>query len=637
MTRKTAVAPSPVVTGTVLGIECGGTRTVALLVGADGKLRQRAEAGPANLRLLTDDQLAAHFSQLAAEIPAPGRLGIGMAGAREESDRGRIRAASAKTWPGVPCWVGNDLDTALAAAELEGASPAGAVTRVVIISGTGSCCYGRNPDGETRKVGGWGHLLGDRGSGYDLALRALREVLTYQDETGLWPALGVRLLTALALNEPNDLVSWLFAASKSEVAALARHVLDAALAKDSLAIGIATDAARALAREAVTCARRLEAKGAAVEFVLTGGVLTHRSDYARRVSTGLRQAYGRAVIRVLNTEGAWGAVELARRHAILADSPAGLVFSSPRRRKVARTGQFIPASTAPSPTEQRNPRSEHLDSMAIEAAIELMLTEDARLPAVLLQHRDSLANVVRLVAAALRRGGRLIYVGAGTSGRLGVLDASECPPTFRTPPGMVQGVMAGGPGALWSSVEGAEDDWEAGARAIEHRDVRGRDVVMGIAASGRTPFVWGALQAAQARRAKTVLLCFNPYLQFPTHRQPHVVIAANAGPEVLTGSTRLKAGTATKLVLNIITTLAMVQLGKVVSNLMVDLNPSNTKLRDRAVRIVTQLTQAEPAVAQAALEASGWVVKDALRRLEFPVERWARAQPREPEAPASAG
>jgi N-acetylmuramic acid 6-phosphate etherase len=209
----------------------------------------------------------------------------------------------------------------------------------------------------------------------------------------------------------------------------------------------------------------------------------------------------------------------------------------------------------------------------------------------------------------------LFYVGAGTSGRLGVLDASECPPTFRSSPDLVQGIIAGGQEALWQSGEDAEDDADAGGRAIEFRGVTRRDVVIGIAASGTTPFVWGALRAAKRRGAATVLVCFNPFLKIPRALRPVVVIAPNLGPELLTGSTRLKAGTATKQLLNMFTTLAMVRLGKVRSNLMIDVNPANVKLRDRAVRIVRELTGADYEAAQAALERSGWVVKKAAGRL----------------------
>jgi N-acetylmuramic acid 6-phosphate etherase len=202
-------------------------------------------------------------------------------------------------------------------------------------------------------------------------------------------------------------------------------------------------------------------------------------------------------------------------------------------------------------------------------------------------------------------------VGAGTSGRLGVLDASECPPTFCTPPDQVQGIIAGGQSALWTSIEGAEDDAGAGGRAIEFRGVTRRDTVVGIAASGRTPFVWGALREARQRGAATILLCFNPRVVAPRDARPTVVIAPDVGPEILTGSTRLKAGTATKLVLNLFTTLAMVQLGKVRSNLMIAVKASNVKLRDRATRIVQALTRADYAPARVALERNDWDVREA--------------------------
>jgi N-acetylmuramic acid 6-phosphate etherase len=183
------------------------------------------------------------------------------------------------------------------------------------------------------------------------------------------------------------------------------------------------------------------------------------------------------------------------------------------------------------------------------------------------------------------------------------------------PPEQVQGIIAGGQKAIWSSVEGAEDSSVDGAAAIQHRGVSRRDVVLGIAASGRTPFVWGALAAAKARGAQTILLCFNPSLRIPRSGRPGLVIAADVGPEVLTGSTRLKSGTATKIILNTLTTLAMVRLGKVQGNLMVDLNPSNVKLRDRAVRIVQALTGAAAPAARSALEKSKWNVQSACRRL----------------------
>lgn len=266
-------------------------------------------------------------------------------------------------------------------------------------------------------------------------------------------------------------------------------------------------------------------------------------------------------------------------------------------------------------TEQRNPRSVNLDRMSIAQAVRLMLTEEAKVTRALLRQQKQIARAVQAVAHAFRAGGSLFYVGAGTSGRLGVLDASECPVTFRSSPEMVQGIIAGGRAALWRAVEGAEDDRLAGEEAIRQRRVGRRDVVLGIAASGTTPFVWGALRAAMRHGATTMLLVFNPYLAIPRAMRPDIVIAANLGPEVLTGSTRLKAGTATKLVLNLLTTLAMVRIGKVISNLMVDVVPGNVKLRDRAVRIVRTLTGADHAAAEAALRKSGWNIKKSCAQL----------------------
>lgn len=256
-----------------------------------------------------------------------------------------------------------------------------------------------------------------------------------------------------------------------------------------------------------------------------------------------------------------------------------------------------------------------LDRLSVGGAVDLMLAEEARTLRALRVERCNIERAVELVGRALKRGGRLLYLGAGTSGRLGVLDASECPPTFSCRPGQVQGIIAGGPTALWRSIEGAEDDAPAGARAVRARRVGRGDVVVGIAASGRTPFVWGGLIEARRRGAKTVLVCFNPFLQIPRAIRPEVVVAPNVGPEVLTGSTRLKAGTATKLLLNMFSTLAMVRAGKVVSNLMVDVQASNVKLRDRATRILQELSGVGYPEAEGALRKSNWNIRAALKRL----------------------
>jgi N-acetylmuramic acid 6-phosphate etherase len=261
-------------------------------------------------------------------------------------------------------------------------------------------------------------------------------------------------------------------------------------------------------------------------------------------------------------------------------------------------------------TEQRLPQSTTLDTMSVEAAIALMNDQDAIAAAAVAAESANVAKAIDLVVTAFKNNGRLFYIGAGTSGRLGVLDASECPPTFRTDAEMVQGIIAGGEAAMFRAQEGAEDNAAAGAAVIDEKKIHSNDVVMGIAAGGTTPFVHGALRRAIELKAKTIFLsCVQPVPNEPT---VDVVIRPLTGPEILTGSTRLKAGTATKLVLNQITTIAMVQLGKCYENLMVDLKASNEKLRDRAIRIVTAITGVSAESARDLLQLADGQVKLAI-------------------------
>jgi N-acetylmuramic acid 6-phosphate etherase len=584
-----------------LGIEGGGTRTVGLVVSSDGEIRARAEFGPGNPRLLTDNALRELLLQIARFCPAPKALGAGLAGVRDEMDRRRVLGAIRCVWGETPALVTHDLAVALGAAQ---ASPEVA-GKVLVLSGTGSCCYG-TAGSQTAKVGGWGHLLGDVASGYAIAYGALREVIYQLDRFGQWTPLGKRFLEALLLNEPNDLIMWIQSASKAEVAALARCVFETK--GDPIARRTIHDAAAALALDAIICARRLSSKTKPILFVLAGGVLLKQPVFARRVGALIRRGWPLAKVTTLEREGAWGAAEMARQAAKGASASirGGRVSKAPENAHYLP--EFIPGSA---PTEQRNPESIRFHELSTPKMVELMMKTEEKVVPALRREQAAIVRAVEIAAKTLKSGGRIFYVGAGTSGRLGVLDASECPPTFRVSPEIIQGIIAGGQRALWQAVEGAEDDAGAGARALRFREVQRRDLVIGIAASGRTPFVWGALGFAKEIRAKTILLCFNPSLEIEKRHRPDLVIAANLGPEILTGSTRLKSGTATKLVLNMISTISMVRIGKVVGNLMVDLNPSNIKLRDRAVRIVRELTGCTAERARAALERNQWVVKEA--------------------------
>lgn len=261
-------------------------------------------------------------------------------------------------------------------------------------------------------------------------------------------------------------------------------------------------------------------------------------------------------------------------------------------------------------TEVINPALTDIDLMDTESRLRLINSEDAGVAAAVEREIPQIARAVQRAAASFRAGGRLLYVGAGTSGRLGVLDAAECPPTFGVSPQMVQGLIAGGPGAMFQAVEGAEDDPDLGAAAIIEADVSERDTVVGISASGQAPFVLGALKQAVKRGAATVALTNNKSTEIEAVAA--LTIAVVVGPEILAGSTRLKSGTAQKMVLNMISTGAMIEIGKTYGNLMVDVQATNRKLQARAARIVRQVTGASPERVEAVLAQSGGSAKVAI-------------------------
>lgn len=246
-------------------------------------------------------------------------------------------------------------------------------------------------------------------------------------------------------------------------------------------------------------------------------------------------------------------------------------------------------------TEARNQASMNLDQLSIIGTISLMNQEDEKVPQAIRAELPTIAKAIDLIVASLNKGGRLIYMGAGTSGRLGVLDAAECVPTFSVSPDLVVGLIAGGEEAMLQAVEGAEDSVELGQEDLRKLELTNKDTVVGIAASGRTPYVIGGLHYANEIGASTIALSCNKGAEISQYSQ--VAIEVSAGPEVLTGSTRLKAGTAQKLVLNMLSTVSMVQIGKVYQNLMVDVQPTNLKLEERSKRIIMQATDCDYEVA----------------------------------------
>jgi N-acetylmuramic acid 6-phosphate etherase len=331
--------------------------------------------------------------------------------------------------------------------------------------------------------------------------------------------------------------------------------------------------------------------------MLLGGLFQGDSIYAhtfrRKLKKNLPDARVAAADRAPELGAAWLAAEMEAVPGVRSELPPEKIDD-----------------LAAALTEQPNPRSENLEKMAARELVELFVDEEKSVQEALRGASNDLAKAIEMVVRRLRENGRLFYIGAGSSGRLGVLDASEIPPTFGASPELVQGIIAGGITALHRSVEGAEDEESSGALAVDERAVKATDAVVGITASGRTPFVLGALNRASSLGAKTILINCNPDSSVKVDAD--LVISLAVGPEILTGSTRLKAGTATKVALNIISTGAMVALGKVRGNLMIDLHTSSAKLRDRAARVVAQLADCDYESARQRLEAARWNLRSVI-------------------------
>ena len=578
----------------ILGIEGGGTKTEwVLLTGeADGhKTLSQGVLPASNLRLITDEALAQLFSVLPQDAT---HVGVFLAGCATEEDRARLRGLAERAWQLAAVSVGSDRDSGLATAF-------GEEDGIAVIAGTGAAVHGRK-GGRVEKAGGWGQLLGDRGGGYDLAMQGLRLVLTHYDLNQRITPLAEEILRTLALNRLQDLVGWAMQADKMSVARLAPAIFHAAKHGEPEMLATVQAGASVLAEFTRAVAQRLQFPGAPVKLI--GGLFTHHQEYAALFKYRLSILLPDAVVSVCDESGALGAAWLAgkdgRRKAEGGREVAGTVLRVDDASELAKAA-----------TEQANPRSVNLEERTTEELVALFTTEEENVARALAACRGELIAAVDLVGAALRAGGRLFYIGAGTSGRLGVLDASEIPPTFGAPPEQVQGIIAGGVMALHRAVEGAEDQPDAGALAVLERGVRAGDVICGIAASGRTPFVLGALARARKLDARTILLTCNPARQ-RTAQPWDVEIDLPVGPEIVTGSTRLKAGTATKVALNILSTCGMIRLGRVRGNAMVDLHISNAKLRDRGVRLVSAALGLGYEEARVRLERAGWNVRACL-------------------------
>jgi N-acetylmuramic acid 6-phosphate etherase len=595
----------------ILGVEGGGTKTAWVLVetvadtpGSEFRILEQGKLQASNFRLTAPERLRTIFAELPTQID---RAGVFLAGCGTPEDRDALRQICLEIWPKAKIVTGSDRDSGLAAAldHCDG---------IVVNAGSGSSVTGRRGD-KIERAGGWGHILGDAGGGYSLSVQALRLILREHDLRRVELDFTAKILDALSLNNFDELVRWVQTADKMEIAMLAPVVFETAAAGGVRMMEIVEEGAAVLCEYTEAVADRLHLL--APKVILIGGLFYRDSIYThayrRRLKKNLPDVRITTAERAPELGAAWLAAE-AQDHAAFHQKPS----------------QHEIDGLAVALTEQRNPRSENLEKLSTQELVRLFVEEEKFVQDALGTATTDLARAIETVTESLRNGGRLFYAGAGSSGRIGVLDASEIPPTFGAPTHLVQGIIAGGVTALHRSVEGAEDEESAGAFALDERGVKPADVVIGITASGQTPFALGALARAKSLGAKTILLTCNPYMSplgagvspaageiaggTAASTNIDLLITLPVGPEILAGSTRLKAGTATKVALNIISTGAMIGLGKVRGNLMIDLHTTSTKLRDRAVRIVAVVTQRDYESARGLLEANDWNLRAALEK-----------------------
>jgi N-acetylmuramic acid 6-phosphate etherase len=601
----------------VLGIEGGGTRTTWARVARDGTVRARGEAGPGNSLLLDDASLFELFRGIAGAAGTDvAAIGGAFAGCAQAAEQRRVERFLREAWPRVATVrVMEDTRSILAASFGDGPG-------IVVIAGTGSNVAGQKSLATPiEKAGGWGHLFADRGSAYDVARRGMEAVFALWDEERKIDALGREFLAAAKVDSLEELVPFLLRdTSKTTVASYAPCVFMAAQHGDRTACGLLDEAAGELARRVAAVAKRLGVRP--VRVALTGGLFENQVEYRARFHKALKRVMPGAQVNLADVPGVLGAARVAMGNVVSAGSSAARLEKGRSQVQLGNEGTKTlkpiaePARMAAfsaASTEQRNPRSRGLDKRTIPQLVDLFIREERHVDRALFAQRGAIARAAALVARKLRAGGRLIYVGAGTSGRLGVVDASEMPPTFNAPPEQVQAIMAGGAAAVFKSQEGAEDARDTAVAELRARGLGKNDVVCGIAASGQTPFVLAALEEARRCGAGAILISCNPKRRIKT--PVDVAIDLPTGPEIVTGSTRLKAGTATKLVLNMLSTIAMVRLGRVSDNLMINVQATNDKLRARCVRLVEALAKVDAARAQATLEAHRWRVPAALEAL----------------------
>lgn len=588
----------------IIGIDGGGTKTIGRIenlntgetheqLGDSSSLTNDFEGACVTLMQIIESLMAKAKCQAKQVV-----VTMGLAGAGNQSQVARLKRRLAMPFAALD--VFNDARTSL-----YGANQGKPVAMVAL--GTGSVGASLDEDNNENYVGGWGFPIGDEGGGAKLGYLAIQKLLLELD-TYDKPKSPLSCYLNEHLGPSRDeLLNWLRVASPADYASLAKAIFELANECDVAKAVILTHC------KDVEALIELTRKQQAVPVVLMGSLAGPSLQYMDK------SVADSCILQVGSSLE--GACFLAKQTlAELAQNPAQentpLAENAPSSDLLSQLNTMV--------SEERNPNTMNIDLMDSKQILTAINNEDKSVPLAINNCLEPISKAVDFIVEAFSQGGRLIYIGAGTSGRLGVLDAVECPPTFGVSHQQVIGIIAGGNQAIYKAVEGAEDDTELGKQDLNNIEFSSKDVLVGIAASGRTPYVIGALDHAREIGAKTVSLTCNPGAVIANHSD--INICPVVGPEALTGSTRMKSGTAQKLVLNMLTTASMIRSGKSYENLMVDVNASNKKLYARAIRIVMQATDCDRLTAENALKQTQFKAKLAILHILRGVEPTAGQQ-----------
>lgn len=574
----------------IIGVDGGGTKTYGRIQNLQSGEQFEVKGGPSSLTNDFDSasetiisillQLMTAFDCKAEQVSVV----VGVAGGGVAHQAEKLQHVMPITFASL--MVCNDAKTSL-----YGANHAAPIS--VVALGTGSVGARLDADYNEHYYGGWGFPIGDHGGGAQLGFSAVQVLLDdYDNEGKPVSSLSQQVLSHIGKSQ-EDVANWLRKASPKMFAEMCPIVFDLADSCDA-AKQVVDKHTRAC--EALILTTRKESLSA---VVLLGGLAQPTLKY---LSPEI------AEFCVLSSGTALdGACILAKKNSDNVQSKVDNDHSESSNQFTDESDYSLLNQLDSMVSEGRNPDTMDIDLMDSKQILTQINNEDRKVPLAIGKCIEPISKAVEAVVEAFKVGGRLVYIGAGTSGRLGILDAVECPPTFSIPSEQVVGLIAGGNKAILKAVEGAEDDPQMGIDDLKHIQFCDKDVLVGIAASGRTPYVIGSLDYAKSIGAKTVSLSCNPGSEIDKHAD--IAICPVVGPEVLTGSTRMKSGTAQKLVLNMITTASMIRSGKSYENLMVDVSASNKKLHMRAIRIVMQATQVDAYTAEQALKKTNFMVK----------------------------